>query len=52
MLRARRALLEAQIRGGRIGAIAATVGYGNKSQFARDYREFFGVSPTETLRGR
>lgn len=52
MLRARRALLEAQIRGGRIGAIAAAVGYSNKSQFARDYREFFGVSPTETLRGR
>jgi AraC-like DNA-binding protein len=52
LLRARRRLLEAQLQGGRVGQIAATVGYGNKSQFARDYKGYFGESPTATLRGR
>ena len=51
LLRARQGLLEAQIRGGRIGQIAAAVGYDNKSQFARDYKEYFAESPTATLRG-
>ena len=51
LLRARRSLLEAQLRGGRVGEVAASVGYENKSQFARDYREYFGESPTATLRG-
>jgi AraC-like DNA-binding protein len=50
LLRARRSLLEAQLRGGRVGEVAASVGYENKSQFARDYREYFGESPTATLR--
>jgi AraC-like DNA-binding protein len=52
LMRARRRLLEAQIQGGRVGHIAATVGYDNKSQFARDYKGYFGESPTTTLRGR
>jgi AraC-like DNA-binding protein len=52
LMQARRRLLEAQIHGGRIGEIAATVGYDNKSQFARDYKSYFGESPTTTLRGR
>jgi AraC-like DNA-binding protein len=51
LLRARRRLLEAQIQGGRVGHVAAAVGYDNKSQFARDYKEYFGESPTATLRG-
>jgi AraC-like DNA-binding protein len=51
LLRARRSLLEAQILGGRVGQVAAAVGYDNKSQFARDYKEYFGESPTATLRG-
>ncbi len=51
LMRARRHLLEAQMRGGRVGQIAANVGYENKSQFARDYRAYFGESPTATLRG-
>jgi AraC-like DNA-binding protein len=51
LMRARRRLLEAQIRGGRVGQVAAAVGYDNKSQFARDYKEYFGESPTATLRG-
>jgi AraC-like DNA-binding protein len=51
LLRARRSLLEAQMRGGRVGEVAANVGYENKSQFARDYREYFGESPSATLRG-
>ncbi|MGH6783459.1 MAG: helix-turn-helix transcriptional regulator, partial [Sphingomicrobium sp.] len=51
LLRARRSLLEAQMRGGRVGEVAAHVGYENKSQFARDYREYFGESPSATLRG-
>ena len=51
LLRARRSLLEAQIRGGRVSEVAAAVGYDNKSQFARDYKEYFGESPTSTLRG-
>jgi AraC-like DNA-binding protein len=52
LMRARRRLLEAQLQGGRVGQIAATVGYDNKSQFARDYKGYFGESPTTTLRGR
>ncbi|MEA2977941.1 MAG: hypothetical protein QOF19_3461 [Alphaproteobacteria bacterium] len=52
LMRARRRLLEAQMHGGRVGEIAATVGYGNKSQFARDYKDYFGETPTATLRGR
>jgi AraC-like DNA-binding protein len=51
LMRARRRLLEAQTHGGRIGEIATTVGYDNKSQFARDYKCYFGESPTATLRG-
>ena len=51
LLRARRSLLEAQMHGGRVGEVAAGVGYSNKSQFARDYKEYFGESPTATLRG-
>jgi AraC-like DNA-binding protein len=51
LLRARRRLLEAQVSGGRVGEVAASVGYDNKSQFARDYKEYFGESPTATLRG-
>ncbi len=51
LMRARRHLLEAQLHGGRVGPIAATVGYVNKSQFARDYKDYFGESPTATLRG-
>jgi AraC-like DNA-binding protein len=51
LLRARRSLLEAQINGGRVGEVAAAVGYDNKSQFARDYKDYFGESPTATLRG-
>jgi AraC-like DNA-binding protein len=51
LLRARRSLLEAQVNGGRVGDVAAAVGYNNKSQFARDYKEYFGESPTATLRG-
>lgn len=51
LLRARRSLLEAQTRGGRVGQVATSVGYGNKSQFARDYKDYFGESPTATLRG-
>jgi AraC-like DNA-binding protein len=51
LLRARRSLLEAQVNGGRVGEVAAAVGYDNKSQFARDYKEYFGESPTATLRG-
>lgn len=51
LLRARRSLLEAQVNGGRVGEVAAGVGYDNKSQFARDYKEYFGESPTATLRG-
>jgi AraC-like DNA-binding protein len=50
LLRARRSLLEAQASGGRVGDVAAAVGYSNKSQFARDYKEYFGESPTATLR--
>jgi AraC-like DNA-binding protein len=52
LMQARRRLLEAQIRGGRVGAIAQAVGYDNKSQFARDYRSYFGESPAATLHGR
>jgi AraC-like DNA-binding protein len=52
LMRARRHLLEAQINGGRVGQIAAAVGYDNKSQFARDYKGYFGESPNATLRGR
>jgi len=51
LLRARRSLLEAQMNGGRVGEVAASVGYANKSQFARDYKHYFGESPTATLRG-
>lgn len=51
LLRARRSLLEAQMHGGRVGEVAASVGYNNKSQFARDYKEYFGESPTATLKG-
>ena len=51
LLRARRSLLEAQVRGGRVGEVAMAVGYDNKSQFARDYKDYFGESPTATLRG-
>ena len=51
LLKARRSLLEAQVRGGRVGEVAASVGYDNKSQFARDYKEYFGENPTATLRG-
>ncbi len=52
LMRARRRLLEAQTQGGRVGEIAAAVGYDDKSQFARDYKGYFGESPTATLRGR
>ncbi|MEX0753081.1 MAG: AraC family transcriptional regulator [Xanthobacteraceae bacterium] len=52
LMRARRRLLEAQMQGGRVGEIAAAVGYANKSQFARDYKDCFGESPAATLRGR
>jgi AraC-like DNA-binding protein len=52
LMQARRRLLEAQIQGGRVGEVAAAVGYDNKSQFARDYKGQFGESPTSTLRGR
>ncbi len=52
LMRARRRLLEAQMHGGRVGEIAAAAGYGNKSQFARDYKGYFGESPAATLRGR
>ncbi|HZS64406.1 MAG TPA: helix-turn-helix transcriptional regulator [Xanthobacteraceae bacterium] len=52
LMHARRRLLEAQMRGGRVGDIAAAVGYGNKSQFARDYKGYFGESPAATLRGQ
>ena len=51
LLRARRSLLEAQMNGGRVGEVAKAIGYDNKSQFARDYKEYFGESPTATLRG-
>jgi AraC-like DNA-binding protein len=51
LMRARRRLLEAQIHGGRVGPIAHAVGYENKSQFARDYKDYFGESPAMTLRG-
>lgn len=51
LLRARRSLLEAQMHGGRVGEVAAAVGYDNNSQFARDYKDYFGESPTATLRG-
>ena len=51
LLRARRRLLEAQVGGGRVGDVATAVGYDNKSQFARDYKDYFGESPTATLRG-
>jgi AraC-like DNA-binding protein len=51
LIRARRGLLEAQAQGGRVADIAAAVGYENKSQFARDYRSYFGETPTATLRG-
>jgi AraC-like DNA-binding protein len=51
LLHARRSLLEAQMRGGRVADVAAAVGYDNKSQFARDYKAYFGESPTATLRG-
>jgi AraC-like DNA-binding protein len=39
------------MNGGRVGEVAASVGYVNKSQFARDYKDYFGESPTATLRG-
>lgn len=52
LMRARRRLLEAQMHGGRVGDIANAVGYDNKSQFARDYKGYFGESPIATLRGR
>ena len=51
LLSARRSLLEAQLRGTRVAEVAAAVGYENKSQFARDYKEYFGESPSATLRG-
>jgi AraC-like DNA-binding protein len=52
LMRARRRLLEAQMHGGRVGDIAAAVGYENNSQFARDYKSYFGETPVKTLRGR
>jgi AraC-like DNA-binding protein len=51
LIQARRMLIEAQSEGGRIATIASMVGYENRSQFARDYREHFGETPTATLRG-
>jgi transcriptional regulator GlxA family with amidase domain len=33
------------MHGGRVGEIAAAVGYVNKSRFARDYKAYFGGSP-------
>jgi transcriptional regulator GlxA family with amidase domain len=51
LLNARRSLLEAQLRGARVAEVAAAVGYENKSQFARDYKDYFGESPSATLRG-
>lgn len=45
---ARRALVDG--RGASIGAVALSVGYASRSQFARDYRVSFGESPTETRR--
>ena len=51
LLNARRSLLEAQLRGARVAEVAAAVGYENKSQFARDYKDYFGESLSATLRG-
>lgn len=51
LMRARQRLLEAQMHGGRVGEIAVGVGYDNKSQFARDYKAFFGESPSATRAG-
>jgi AraC-like DNA-binding protein len=51
LLHARRTLLEAPLDTRRIGDIAMAVGYENKSQFTRDYREYFGETPTATACG-
>jgi len=31
----------------KISAVAARFGYGNAAQFSKDYRQMFGVSPSE-----
>lgn len=46
---ARQALEAAPRSCGTVQAVARQVGYANSSQFSRDYKSFFGVSPRETL---
>jgi AraC-like DNA-binding protein len=50
LLHARRLLLEAHAIGGKVADIAKASGYGNASQFARDYKMQFGETPTATMR--
>jgi AraC-like DNA-binding protein len=50
LLHARRLLLEAHAIGGKVADIATASGYGNASQFARDYKKQFGETPTTTMR--
>jgi AraC-like DNA-binding protein len=47
---ARRDLMEAPTKGQNVAAVAARVGYANQSQFSRDYKGYFGESPSDTLR--
>jgi AraC-like DNA-binding protein len=47
---ARRDLIEARASGFRVSDIAGRVGYANNSQFSRDYKEYFGESPTDTVK--
>jgi AraC-like DNA-binding protein len=42
-------LQDARIHGGRVADIAAQSGYSSQSQFSRDYKRYFGVSPLSAL---
>jgi AraC-like DNA-binding protein len=50
LIRAREMLLDARSGASRITSIAGAVGYGNLSQFSRDYKKRFCESPLETAR--
>ncbi|MFN3890659.1 MAG: helix-turn-helix domain-containing protein [Beijerinckiaceae bacterium] len=48
---AREALLAANGPDEKVSRVALRFGYSNAAQFSKDYRELFGVSPSEALRG-
>jgi AraC-like DNA-binding protein len=52
MRQVRRALLAADPSAVRVASVAARFGFANLGRFAVEFRELFGVSPSQLLRGR